>query len=668
MRRIVCFGDSNTYGFSPIDGSRYGEDIRWTGVLNSLLGEKFEVVNEGKNARTIAFDDPYTEGCNGMNDIGDCLDHNDPIDLFVIMLGTNDLKVYFEATPQMIAANLKKMCELVREKTDAKLLLVSPMLLGDQIEFSPLHLEFGREQVDYSFELAPEIERVAEETGADFIDLAVVAMSSDVDCLHLMPEEHAKIAQAMRDKVLLIFKEELEQEAKEEEEERLRQEEEERKRAEEEAARQEEERRLAEEEAAKQEAERLEAERKQAQVQATESASRQNQEDDALFHVQQLEASGFQTASAEQIEQWQSEDSDQQSDALLGQIKEIERQAKAILDGDGEALQSSELSGAVGGIGNPANAMLDGGIQSPQANDVPEKVQPKENKSNDDGIQFQALVGKVFGGQKPQEEPADSLLDEPLLTAGTDSGLDKPVFTVANETAVNDSVLSGGVDTGVSAGGLAEAEAKPMEMVAATAGAEKERMLSGKLYRCDSELRAEMAKAEKLLDSYNRTTSADVNERNRILMSLFWYTGQDTQVEPPFRCEYGSNISVGDRFQAAFDCVMLDSARIKIGNNVFFGPKVSIFTAEYPVYAPVRNEGLAYSKEVTIGDDVWIGGNVTINPGVHIGNNVVIGFGSVVTEDIPDGVVAVGNPCRIIRKISDADKQEWESKKAERDQ
>lgn len=637
MRRIVCFGDSNTYGFSPIDGSRYGEDIRWTGVLNSLLGEQFEVVNEGKNARTIAFDDPYTEGCNGMNDIGDCLDHNDPIDLFVIMLGTNDLKVYFEATPQMIAANLKKMCELVREKTDARLLLVSPMLLGDQIEFSPLHLEFGREQVDYSFELAPEIERVAEETGADFIDLAVVAMSSDVDCLHLMPEEHAKIAQAMRDKVLLIFKEELEQEAKEEEE---------RKRAEEEAARQEEERRLAEEEAAKQEAakqeaERLEAERQQAQVQATESAGQQNQEDDALFHVQQLEASGFQTASAEQIEQWQSEDSGQQSDALLGQIKEIERQAKAILDGDGETLQ---------------------------VDDVPEKVQPKENKPNDDGIQFQALVGKVFGGQKPQEEPADSLLDEPLLTAGTDSGLDKPVFTAANETAVNDSVLSGGVDSGVSASGLAEAEAKPMEMVAATAGAEKQRMLSGKLYRCDSELRAEMAKAEKLLDSYNRTTSADVNERNRILMSLFWYTGQDTQVEPPFRCEYGSNISVGDRFQAAFDCVMLDSARIKIGNNVFFGPKVSVFTAEYPVYAPVRNEGLAYSKEVTIGDDVWIGGNVTINPGVHIGNNVVIGFGSVVTEDIPDGVVAAGNPCRIIRKISDADKQEWESRKAERDQ
>lgn len=668
MRRIVCFGDSNTYGCSPVDGSRYGEDVRWTGVLNSLLGEKFEVVNEGKNARTIAFDDPYTEGCNGMNDIGDCLDHNDPIDLFVIMLGTNDLKVYFEATPQMIAANLLKMCEVVREKTDAKLLLVSPMLLGDQIEFSPLHLEFGREQVDYSFELAPEIEKVAEKAGAEFIDLAVVAMSSDVDCLHLMPEEHAKVAQAMRDKVLLIFKEELEQEAKEEEEERRRQEEEERKRAEEEAAKQEEERRLAEEEAAKKEEERLEAEKQQAEAQATESESLQNQED-ALLHVQQLEASGFQTASAEQIEQWQSEDSDQQSDALLGQIKEIERQAKAILDGDGETLQSDGLFGAVGEIEHQANAILDGDGESPQltapADDVLGKAQSKEKASKDDGIQFQELVGKVFGGQKPKEESSDSLLDEPSLTAGTDSVL--PVFTLGNETALNDSVLGDGLASAVSATGLSEADAE-IGNVAGTDSAEKERMLSGKLYRCDSELRAEMAKAKKLLDSYNRTTSADVNERNSILMSLFWYAGQDAHVEPPFRCEYGSNISVGDHFNAAFDCIMLDSARIKIGNNVFFGPKVNIFTAGYPIYAPVRNEGLEYSKEVTIGDDVWIGGNVTINPGVHIGNNVVIGSGSVVTEDIPDGVVAAGNPCRIIRKISDADKQEWESKKAERDE
>ncbi len=673
MRRIVCFGDSNTYGCSPIDGSRYGEDIRWTGVLNSLLGEKFEVVNEGKNARTIAFDDPYTEGCNGMNDIVDCLDHNDPIDLFIIMLGTNDLKVYFEATPQMIAANLLKMCEVVREKTDAKLLLVSPMLLGDQIEFSPLRLEFGREQVDYSFELAPEIEKVAEKVGADFIDLAVVAMSSDVDCLHLMPEEHAKVAQAMRDKVLLMFKEELEQEAKEEEEERRRQEEEERKRAEEEAAKQEEERRRAEEEAAKkEEEERLEAEKRQAESHAKESESLQNQED-ALLHVQQLEASGFQTASAEQIEQWQSEDSDQQSDALLGQIKEIERQAKAILDEDGDTLQSDGLLGAVGEIEHQADSILDGGAESPQpaapGDDAVEKEQSEEKESKDDGIQFQELVGKVFGGQKPKAESSDSPLGESSLASGTDSVLNQPVFTLGNEAALNDGAPGAGLAPEVSAADLSEADDEIKNVtVIVPDSVEKERMISGKLYRCDSELRAEMARAKKLLDSYNRTTSAEVNERNSILMSLFWYAGQDAQVEPPFRCEYGSNISVGDRFNAEFDCIMLDSARIKIGNDVFFGPKVNIFTAGYPIYAPVRNERLKYSKEVTIGDDVWIGGNVTINPGVHIGNNVVIETGSVVTEDIPDGVVAAGNPCRIIRKISDADKEEWESKKAERDE
>ena len=242
MRRIVCFGDSNTYGQSPVDGSRYSEDIRWTGLLDKLLGEKFEVVNEGKSGRTIAFDDPYIEGCNGMADIVPCINANKPLELLVIMLGTNDLKVYFGATPQSIAGNLLEMCRLARENTDAKLLLVSPMLLGDQIEFSPLHLEFGREQVDYSFELAPQIERVAQEMGAEFIDLAVVAMSSDVDCLHLMPEEHAKIAQAMQTKIVSMFQEELEQEAREEEERKKRQEEELRK------LRQEEELRLRQEE------------------------------------------------------------------------------------------------------------------------------------------------------------------------------------------------------------------------------------------------------------------------------------------------------------------------------------------------------------------------------------------------------------------------------------
>ena len=163
MRRVLCFGDSNTYGYSPVDGQRYGDDINWPGVLDRLLGDKFEVINEGKNGRTVAFDDPYKVGCNGMNDIESCIEDHEPVDLVIIMLGTNDLKVYFDASPQIIAENLREMCTLVQTKTDARIILASPALLGDQIEFSPLHLEFGRTQVDYSFELAPYFEKVAKE-------------------------------------------------------------------------------------------------------------------------------------------------------------------------------------------------------------------------------------------------------------------------------------------------------------------------------------------------------------------------------------------------------------------------------------------------------------------------------------------------------------------------
>ena len=202
MRRILCFGDSNTYGYAP-DGQRYEADSIWPGIMGKLLGDRFEVIADGKNGRTIAFDDPYMEGCNGMLDIEASLEANAPLDLVVLMLGTNDLKKYFDATPAQIAQNLKTMCELIQQKTDAKILIASPMLLGDEIEFSPtLSLEFGRAQIDYSFDFAPQFSKVAQEVGAGFIDLAVVAVSSGADCLHLMPEEHQQIGAAMKDKVM----------------------------------------------------------------------------------------------------------------------------------------------------------------------------------------------------------------------------------------------------------------------------------------------------------------------------------------------------------------------------------------------------------------------------------------------------------------------------------
>lgn len=540
MRRILCFGDSNTYGYSPVDGQRFGDDINWPGVLNQLLGDKFEVINEGKNGRTIAFDDPYNEGCNGMNDIQDCIERNKPVELVVIMLGTNDLKVYFDAMPQDIADNLLDMCKLVQENTDAKLIIASPMLLGDQIEFSPLHLEFGRTQVDYSFELAPAFQRVAQAVDAEFIDLAMVAMSSDVDCLHLMPEEHAKIAQAMKEKVLLVFKEELEQEAKEEEE-----------------AKAAELRRIQEEEAQKQ---KEEEERQRAE----EEAKRQAEEEERR-------------RIAEEEAKLREEEARLKVEAILKAAEEeVAREEKSIAESQPEPSVSS---------------LADKG--------------------------------------------STEFVDLPLVDGNKATG---SMDEVQKQTAVSSEIVS-----------------------------EKEKMTAGKLYRCDKALREDMAQARKVTGVYNQTSAEEVEKRTELLGKLFHAVGSNPYIEAPFRCDYGYNISIGDNFYANFDCIMLDVGKIKIGDNVFFGPKVNIYTACHPIYAPIRNEQLEYSKEVTIGDDVWIGGNVTINPGVHIGDNVVIGSGSVVTKDIPDGVVAAGNPCRIVRRISDADKQYWEEKKAEYD-
>lgn len=571
MRRILCFGDSNTYGYSPVDGQRYGEDVHWPGVLNGMLGDKFEVINEGKNGRTVAFDDPYNEGCNGMNDIEDCLDRHAPLDLVIIMLGTNDLKVYFESTPQAIANNLLEMCKLVQSKTDAKIVLVSPALLGDQIEFSPLHLEFGRMQVDYSFELAPEIEKVAKEVGAEFVDLAIVAVSSDVDCLHLMPEEHAKVAQAMDAKVRSIFAEELEREAREEEE----------------AARLAELKRIQEEEAEKQKAEE-EARRK------AEEEERRKAEEEARQKAEEEEK-----ARAEEAARLKVEEERQRAEEEARQKAEEEERKKAEAEAELREIQE-------------AAKRKEEAILKAAEEEAAKEVELQESAPD-------ALAGSLFADIEPESASA----------AESDS----------MEVPTVDKILS--------------------------ANSEKEKMLSGKLYKCNAKLREEMMAARKLTGAYNQTLMDEQEKRVSILNSLCKRVGTDPYIEPPFRCDYGSNITLGNNFYANFDCVMLDTTDIKIGDNVFLGPNVSIYTACHPIYAPVRNEQLEYSKEVTIGDDVWIGGNVTINPGVHIGSNVVIGSGSVVTGDIPDGVVAAGNPCRIIRRISEADRKYWEEKKAE---
>jgi acetyltransferase-like isoleucine patch superfamily enzyme len=186
---------------------------------------------------------------------------------------------------------------------------------------------------------------------------------------------------------------------------------------------------------------------------------------------------------------------------------------------------------------------------------------------------------------------------------------------------------------------------------------QKERMLAGKPYLAfDTVLFNERQHAKNLLHAFNTLPPGAVEERNQILLNLLGKTGKEFFIEPPFRCDYGYNISLGENFYANYNLIILDCARVIIGDNVFTGPNVGIYTAGHPVHHEMRNSGYEYALPVTIGNNVWLGGHVVINPGVTIGENSVIGSGSVVTRDIPAGVVAAGNPCRVIRRITDEEK------------
>lgn len=195
---------------------------------------------------------------------------------------------------------------------------------------------------------------------------------------------------------------------------------------------------------------------------------------------------------------------------------------------------------------------------------------------------------------------------------------------------------------------------------------EKEKMLRGELYLAqDKELGEMSLKCRRLLDEFNETKFGEYEKRSNIVKELFGKVGQNVNVNKPFFCDYGAHIEVGDNFYANFDCLILDVNKVIIGNNVFFAPRVNIYTAGHPIDKDVRNTQLEFGKKVVIGDDVWVGGNVVINPGVTIGSDVVIGSGSVVTKDIPSGVIAAGNPCKVIREITEEDRKYWNLKKDE---
>ena len=193
---------------------------------------------------------------------------------------------------------------------------------------------------------------------------------------------------------------------------------------------------------------------------------------------------------------------------------------------------------------------------------------------------------------------------------------------------------------------------------------QKDRMLSGDLYIADDpELAKDFHKAKRLLREYNQTTEYQETDRKKILDDLFKQSGKKIHIEPPFHTDYGCNTVIGENFYSNYDCIILDIANVKIGDNVMFGPRVGLYTAGHPIDAVIRNEYYEYGKPITIGNNVWAGGNVVVNPGVTIGDNVVIGSGAVVTKDIPSNVIAVGNPCKVLREINDQDKKYWEAEK-----
>ena len=185
----------------------------------------------------------------------------------------------------------------------------------------------------------------------------------------------------------------------------------------------------------------------------------------------------------------------------------------------------------------------------------------------------------------------------------------------------------------------------------------KTRMINEMAYIADETLVAEMKQNKKLMHRFNTTQPWEFEKLDEIAHSIFGSLGKNAWINPPFYCDYGKNIRVGKNCFINYNCVMLDNALITLGDNCMIAPCVSVYTAGHPLYPAARIQGYEYGLPVTLGDNVWIGGNSVICPGVNIGDNSVIGAGSVVTRDVPAWTFAAGNPCRAIRKITEEDKK-----------
>lgn len=188
---------------------------------------------------------------------------------------------------------------------------------------------------------------------------------------------------------------------------------------------------------------------------------------------------------------------------------------------------------------------------------------------------------------------------------------------------------------------------------------EKEKCQEGLLYDAnyDKNLEMERSRCKDLCHTFNSILPSQQEKRREIMGTILGKTGAVFLIEQSFWCDYGYNIEIGERFYANHGCVILDAASVIFGDDVFVAPNCGFYTAGHPLSPDLRNRGLEYAKPITVGNNVWIGGNVTVMPGVTIGDNTIIGSGSVVTKDIPSGVIAVGNPCRILREITEEEIQ-----------
>lgn len=186
----------------------------------------------------------------------------------------------------------------------------------------------------------------------------------------------------------------------------------------------------------------------------------------------------------------------------------------------------------------------------------------------------------------------------------------------------------------------------------------REKMRKGLIYIDNHEdLIKERLNGKELVYDYNNTRPSEEEKRIEILHKLFGHAGENIWIEPPLRVAYGKNVHIGNNFYANFNLVLVDDIEIFIGNNVMIAPNVTLTVTGHPIHPTLRKKGDQFSFPVKIEDDVWIGSNVVILPGVTIGRNSVIGAGSIVTKDIPENVVAVGNPCKVLREITDRDKE-----------